>query len=149
MFRFSKKTDYALLALRYLADEAASDDVSARAIAERFEIPLELLAKILQQLARHGLIVAHKGVHGGYRLARSADAISVADVMRAVDGPTAIPPPLVLPPVASSSKPCASEERRPASTAVARPRNRRTAPEYLEAVRACLARRRHRVPSVP
>ena len=87
MFRFSKKTDYALLALRYLADEAASDDVSARAIAERFEIPLELLAKILQQLARHGLIVAHKGVHGGYRLAQSADAISVADVMRAVDGP--------------------------------------------------------------
>jgi Rrf2 family protein len=55
-------------------------------IAARFEIPLELLSKILQRLGRSGLIIAHKGVHGGYRLARSLEDISIADVAHAVDG---------------------------------------------------------------
>ena len=87
MLRLSKKTDYALLALRHLANEGASGVASARAIAERFNIPLELLAKILQQLARHGLIAAHQGVHGGYHLLRPARAISVADVVHVIDGP--------------------------------------------------------------
>ena len=86
MFRFSKKIDYALLALQYLASPGESGDVSARVIAARFEIPLELLSKILQRLARCGLIIAHKGVRGGYRLARSPDDISIADVAQAVDG---------------------------------------------------------------
>ena len=57
-----------------------------------FPVPANLeqqrkLAKILQRLCRDGLIVAHKGVHGGYRLARSPSAISIADVAQAVDGP--------------------------------------------------------------
>ena len=90
MFRLSKKTDYALLALQYLASPGELGDVSARAIAERFEIPAELLAKILQRLAHDGLITAHRGVHGGYRLARSPDAISIADIARAVDGPASL-----------------------------------------------------------
>lgn len=87
MFRLSKKADYALMALQYLASNGASGVVSARAIAERFDIPLELLAKILQQLAHQGLVAAHKGTHGGYQLARPALAISVADVAEAIDGP--------------------------------------------------------------
>jgi Rrf2 family protein len=87
MLRLSKKTDYALLALQHLGSERASGIASARAIAERFGIPLELLAKILQQLAHHGLVAAHKGIHGGYYLARPAAAISIADVVEAIDGP--------------------------------------------------------------
>lgn len=87
MLRLSKKTDYALLALQYLSGEGASGVASARTIAERFHLPLELLAKILQQLARSGVIAAQKGTHGGYQLARPADAVSIADVMQAVDGP--------------------------------------------------------------
>lgn len=87
MLRLSKKTDYALLALQHLAMEAPSGVASTRAIAERFDIPLELLAKVLQQLARHGLVTAHKGVHGGYHLTRPARAISVAEVVQAIDGP--------------------------------------------------------------
>jgi len=87
MLRLSKKTDYALLALQHLASEGASGHASARAIAERFDIPLELLAKILQQLAHYGLVAAHKGVHGGYHLARPPDVISIADVIQAIDGP--------------------------------------------------------------
>jgi len=53
MFRVSKKTNDALLALQDLASPGEPGDLSARATAERFEIPLELLAKILQRLARH------------------------------------------------------------------------------------------------
>ena len=87
MLRLSKKTDYALLALQHLAREGTSGVASTRAISGRFDIPLELLAKILQQLARTGLIAAHKGMHGGYHLARSAGAISIADVVQAIDGP--------------------------------------------------------------
>jgi Rrf2 family protein len=75
------------MALQYLASNGASGVVSARVIAERFDIPLELLAKILQQLAHQGLVAAHKGIHGGYQLARPALAISVADVAEAIDGP--------------------------------------------------------------
>ena len=87
MLRLSKRTDYALLALQYLAREASSGIASARAISERFGIPLELLAKVLQQLAHHRLVVPHKGMHGGYHLAQPSSAISVADVVLAIDGP--------------------------------------------------------------
>ena len=61
MCRFSKKTGYALLSLQYLASAGEPGGVSARAIAERFETPLELLTRILQRLAPHGLIAAHRG----------------------------------------------------------------------------------------
>lgn len=89
MLRLSKKTDYGLLALLYLAG-APSGVASARAIAERYDISVELLAKILQHLARLGFVAAHKGAHGGYRLTRPAAAISLADVIEAIDGPFAI-----------------------------------------------------------
>jgi Rrf2 family protein len=90
MLRLSKKTDYGLLALRYLAVEAPSGIASARAIAERYDIPVELLAKVLQQLARQGFVAAQKGAHGGYHLTRPASAISLAEVVEAIDGPLAI-----------------------------------------------------------
>ena len=90
MLRLSKKADYGLLALQHLAVEAPAGVASARAIAERYDIPVELLAKVLQQLARLGLVAAQKGAHGGYYLARPAAAISLAEVVEAIDGPLAI-----------------------------------------------------------
>ena len=90
MLRLSKKTDYGLLALQYLAAEAPSGVASARAIAERHDIPVELLAKVLQRLARRGLVAAQKGAHGGYHLARPAASISLAEVVQAFDGPLAM-----------------------------------------------------------
>lgn len=90
MLRLSKKTDYGLLALQYLASEAPAGVASARTIAERHDIPVELLAKVLQQLARLGFVAAHKGAHGGYHLARPAKTISLAEVVQAIDGPLAI-----------------------------------------------------------
>lgn len=90
MLRLSKKTDYGLLALQYLATEAPSGVASARAIAVRYDIPVELLAKVLQHLARLGFVAAQKGAHGGYHLTRPATAISLAEIVQAFDGPLAI-----------------------------------------------------------
>jgi Rrf2 family protein len=90
MLRLSKKADYALMAMKHLATDAPHGTASAREIAERYDIPLELLAKVLQQLTRRGLLVSHMGIRGGYHLARSTSAISVADVIQAIDGPLEI-----------------------------------------------------------
>ena len=90
MLRLSKKTDYGLLALNYLAAEAPAGVASARVIAEKYEIPVELLAKVLQQMARSGLVAALKGAHGGYKLGRAASTITLAHIVESIDGPLAI-----------------------------------------------------------
>jgi Rrf2 family protein len=90
MLRLSKKADYALMAMKHLATRPDAASASAREIAEQYDIPIELLAKVLQRLARRGLLTSHQGTRGGYRLARGADAISVADVIQAIDGPLTV-----------------------------------------------------------
>jgi Rrf2 family protein len=61
--------------------------VSAREIAEQYDIPIELMAKVLQRLVRSGLLVSTQGTRGGYTLSRPSSAISIADVIQAIDGP--------------------------------------------------------------
>ncbi len=87
MLRLSKKADYALLAMRYLAAHADRGAVSAREVAEAYHIPAELLAKVLQRLVRAGLLESHQGIRGGYGLARRAERISIAEVIQTIDGP--------------------------------------------------------------
>jgi Rrf2 family protein len=91
MLRLSKKSDYALIAMKHLAtrpDGGVSS--SAREISESYDIPLELLAKVLQRLVRARLLVSVQGTRGGYRLGRNAQQITVADVIQAVDGPVTV-----------------------------------------------------------
>jgi Rrf2 family protein len=88
MLRLSKKADYALMAMTHLALKPGSS--SAREIAEQYDIPIELLAKVLQRLTRRGLLTSQQGTRGGYQLSRRAEAISVADVIHAIDGPVAV-----------------------------------------------------------
>ena len=90
MLRLSKKADYALMAMKHLAIKQDQASCSAREIAEAYEIPLELLAKVLQRLVRARLLVSVQGTRGGYRLCRPATAIPVADVIQAVDGPLTV-----------------------------------------------------------
>src|SRR5918998_2867958 len=87
MLRLSKKADYALMALKHLATRTDVMSASAREIAEAYDIPVELMAKVLQRLARRGLLSSHQGTRGGYRLSRPSAAISVADIIQAIDGP--------------------------------------------------------------
>jgi Rrf2 family protein len=87
VLRLSKKADYGLIALSYMAEAGQRPIVSAREMAEQHDIPVELLAKVLQRLARRGVLTSVQGINGGYRLAREPQAISVADVVEAIDGP--------------------------------------------------------------
>ena len=89
MLRLSKKADYALIAMAHLAVKAGASS-SAREIAENYDIPTELMAKVLQRLTRRGLLTSQQGTRGGYQLSRSATGISVADVIQAIDGPVSV-----------------------------------------------------------
>src|SRR5436190_11987536 len=90
MLRFSKKADYALMAMKHLATHNDAASTSARAIAEQYDIPLELMAKVLQRLARRGLLASHQGTRGGYTLSKSSSSISIADIIQAIDGPLTV-----------------------------------------------------------
>jgi Rrf2 family protein len=87
MLRFTKRADYGLMAIHHIAIHEDFGPVSAKRIAEEFAIPPELLAKILQRLARERLIVSQNGPRGGYVLARRPIEISVGQVVRALEGP--------------------------------------------------------------
>ena len=91
MFQLSKKADYGLIALKHLAMHA-DESISARQIASKYLIPAELLAKVLQKLARKGLLVSQQGMNGGYVLARDPSRISIVDVVEALEGPISITP---------------------------------------------------------
>ncbi len=86
--RVSARADYAV---RAVAELAAQSDThtSAEQIAQSQEIPQKFLQTILCDLRRAGIVVSRRGVDGGYRLGKPAGEISIADVIRAVDGPLA------------------------------------------------------------
>ena len=86
--RITAKVDYAVRAMAELA-AAPDGPVTADALAERQAIPPKFLENILADLRRGGLVRSQRGADGGYRLARPADAVTVADVIRAVEGPLA------------------------------------------------------------
>ena len=90
MLRLSKKADYALIAMKHLTVHGDQGAASAREIAEQYDIPIELMAKVLQRLVRGGLLASHHGTRGGYQLARGATQISVADVIQAIEGPVSV-----------------------------------------------------------
>lgn len=92
MLRLSKKVDYALIALMHLAHQAGAGGSawSAREIARGCGLPPDLLAKILQRLAREGIVVSHQGTKGGYSLGRPAERIHVVSVIEAIDGPLSL-----------------------------------------------------------
>ena len=77
MLRLSKKADYALIAMKHLAQKHRADATCAREIAEQYDIPLELMAKVLQRLVRSRLLVSTQGTRGGYMLGRPANTVSV------------------------------------------------------------------------
>ena len=87
MLKLTKKADYGLMAMKHLAEHAQDGACSAKDVAESYGIPPEVLAKILQRLAKAGLLHSQHGMNGGYTLARGASEISAYEVIRAIDGP--------------------------------------------------------------
>ncbi len=86
--RVSAKVDYAVRAAAELA-AAPDEPVKGERLAEAQEIPLQFLEHILLELKHSGIVRARRGAKGGYWLARPADSIAIADVVRAVEGPIA------------------------------------------------------------
>jgi len=76
-----------LMAMKHLAENAGHGALSAKDVAVSYGIPLEALAKILQRLAKAGLLHSQHGINGGYTLARAANTISAFEVIQAIDGP--------------------------------------------------------------
>jgi Rrf2 family protein len=87
--RISAKTDYAIRAALELAATPAQTWIKTEVVAERQSIPLPFLLNILAELRTAGLVQSRRGADGGYRLARAASSIQLADVIRAIDGPLA------------------------------------------------------------
>jgi Rrf2 family protein len=87
----SAKADYAIRALVELTAMTAVQPgyVTVEQLAGRQSLPVKFLETIFTELRKDGVVVSRRGVDGGYRLARPASDISVADVIRAVDGPLA------------------------------------------------------------
>ena len=75
------------MAVHFIASHGDDGAVSAKRIAEEFHIPPERLAKILQRLAKVGILRSHAGMSGGYSLLKSPRDISAFEVIHAIDGP--------------------------------------------------------------
>ena len=100
MIRMSKLTDYGIVLLAQLAQldrvghGAAPGDVrpphNARELAEVTHLPLPVVSKLLKTLAREGILASHRGAKGGYTLARRPETLTVAEVIRVLEGPIAL-----------------------------------------------------------
>jgi FeS assembly SUF system regulator len=87
MLRMSKLTDYGIVLLTHLAREGAPGMQTAQDLASASKVPLPTVSKILKELCRAGLVVSHRGRRGGYSLSRAPHAISVAQIVEALEGP--------------------------------------------------------------
>lgn len=87
--RVSARVDYAVRALAELAAAGDASPVKGEVLAARQEMPLNFLENILRDLRRAGIVDTRRGASGGYRLARPAAAVTIADVIRVVEGPLA------------------------------------------------------------
>ena len=81
-------TDYAILAMVELARDGGI--LSAHRLAERVNVEVPTVSKVLKLLAKSGLVVSSRGANGGYRVARNAGAINVAEIIAAIEGPIAM-----------------------------------------------------------
>jgi Rrf2 family protein len=90
MLKLSKKADYGLIAVRHLSKHGAGEACSAADISAACGISGTLMAKVLQKLAKAGLVVSRHGSGGGYQLSRDPAKISVFEVINAIDGPLTI-----------------------------------------------------------
>jgi FeS assembly SUF system regulator len=90
MLRLSKLTDYAVVVLIRLSEGIAEPVQTSPGIAAATGVPEPTVAKVLKALAGSNLVASQRGARGGYRLARPLEAISIADVIAAVDGPIAL-----------------------------------------------------------
>jgi FeS assembly SUF system regulator len=90
MIRLGKMTDYGLVLMSQIARRPASELHTARDLASECHLPLPTVSKLLKRLLRSGLLASHRGIKGGYSLAREPHLISLAEIISALEGPLAL-----------------------------------------------------------
>ena len=90
MMQVSRKVDYALRAVLYLAARPAGQPSPVSEISARRRVPKKFLEKIIKDLIRAGIVTSHRGAHGGYTLSRPAAEVSFREVIEAVEGPISL-----------------------------------------------------------
>ncbi len=90
MIRLAKLTDYGLVLMTTMARKGKSSVHNARDLALATRLPLPTATKVLKQLLQSGLLVSHRGINGGYSLAKEPAEISLAEVIAAIEGPIAL-----------------------------------------------------------
>jgi Rrf2 family protein len=87
LISLSRRTDYGFLAIQHLCSSPPGAYRSAREIAARYGVPPAVMAKLLQRLARKGLVASHHGVKGGYQIARPPAEITIWEIIEALEDP--------------------------------------------------------------
>lgn len=90
MIRLARLTDYGILLLTHFARDPGRPSRSARELSVQARLPLPTASKILKTLAHHGLLETHRGVKGGFSLARKPEEITVAEIVTALEGPIGV-----------------------------------------------------------
>jgi Rrf2 family protein len=85
MLKLSKKTEYALMAVKFMAKKPGYNSATAKEISEGYNIPYDLLSKVLQQLTKRKVIKSFQGIKGGYSLIKTPNTLTLIDVIRAVE----------------------------------------------------------------
>lgn len=89
MLQLTKRTEYALIALVHMVDRRG-DVTSVRELCERYPLPKRLVAEVLKDLSRAGLVESHRGASGGYSLAMSPESITLGQIIHAIEGSPAL-----------------------------------------------------------
>jgi len=87
MIRITRQTDYGIVLLAYLASLPSDSILTARDAARECRLPVPMVSKILKTLAREGILLSHRGVKGGYSLAKEPASITIGDIIGALEGP--------------------------------------------------------------
>ena len=87
MLKITRKVEYALIALKHMQLTKKNELTTTKEIAEKYSIPRQLLAKTLQQMAKHSIIKAVQGPTGGYKIIANLDQISLKDFFEKLEGP--------------------------------------------------------------
>ena len=87
MFKLTRKTEYALIALRFLQLQSEGQLVTAREISVEEQIPLSILSKVLQHLSKENIIETVKGAHGGYQLSVDLNKFNLWEFLETMEGP--------------------------------------------------------------
>ena len=90
MLNITKTVEYALISIRHIHNNGKGRLYTAREIASIYNIPQELLAKILQKLCRKGYLNGRKGANGGYSLSKNLENINLIDFIESIEGPVGV-----------------------------------------------------------